>query len=66
MRQKTKELSPTTGFLSYTTGKETSQTPKDSLKWGDGAESGETQVARVHRIENQKRESTTEVCKGSP
>lgn len=39
MRQKTKELSPTVGFPSYTTEKATSQIPKDSLNWGKGTES---------------------------
>lgn len=39
MRQETKELSPTVEFPSYSTGKGTSQTPKDFLSWGNGAES---------------------------
>lgn len=39
MRQETTEFSPTVGFPSYSTGKGTSWTPKDSLSREDGVES---------------------------
>lgn len=66
MRQETKDLSPTVGFPNYSPGKGTSQTPKDSLSCGDGAECGDTHAARVHRADHQKGEGTIKVSEGPP
>lgn len=63
LRQETKTPA-TVGFPNYGPGKGTSHTPKDALSWGDGAESGDTPVARVHRTDHQKREGAIKVYKG--
>lgn len=64
MRQERKDPSPSAGFPNCSPRRGTSHTPEDALSWGDGAESGDTHVARVHRTDHQKREGTVKVYKG--